>query len=301
MSNSAQVTGYALQVGGSLTMLNQSGVGNGGANPVHEAHIGGGCSRDGVHFDAVCTTADGVYATTVDNKPTTFTKPPVDLPGTYQTATLGPMHPCSSGSLPWGGFDNNSTPLDVSLGTINIAPKGVPYDCKAYDANGNLVGELGWDGKGTLTVLGTIFLDANISFSQLNTIVYQGKATIYAAGTINIQNHTSICGVADCGTDWDVSKNLLAWVAGGACPASGAQSNDFYIDNYSTFQGAVYTVCDYAEGNNVTVWGPIISRQLYIQNSTTNFYVPIGTPLPGMPATYDVGTTLSVVGGSWGT
>jgi Tfp pilus assembly protein PilX len=298
MSNSAQVTSYALQVGGSLTMSNQSGVGSASA-PIHEVHVAGGCSRDGVHYDTVCTSADGVYGSIVDNKPTTFTKPPVDMAGTYQTAMPGPKHPCTTGSVPWGGFDNDSTPLNVSLGTISLVPKNQPYDCKVYDASNQLVGELGWDGNGTLTVLGTIFLDANIQFSQLNTIVYKGKATIYAAGTITVQNHTSICGAADCGSDWDVSKNLLAWVSGAPCPANGSQLNGFYIDNFSTMQGAVYTVCDYAEGNNTTFWGPVISRQVYIQNSTTNFYVPIGTPLPGMPATYDVGTTLTPLGGSW--
>ena len=104
---------------------------------------------------------------------------------------------------------------------------------------------------------------------------------------------------ADCGSDWDVSKNLLAWVAGAPCPANGAQLNGFYIDNFSTMQGAVYTVCDYGEGNNTTFWGPVISRQVYIQNSTTNFYVPIGTPLPGMPATYDQVQQIVPEPGSW--
>jgi hypothetical protein len=71
------------------------------------------------------------------------------------------------------------------------------------------------------------------------------------------------------------------------------------INNYSVFQGAVYTVCDYREGNNVTLWGPIISHQVYLQNSTTNFYVPIGTPLPGMPATYDQVQQIVPEPGSW--
>ena len=60
------------------------------------------------------------------------------------------LHDYIVGSLPWGGFDNNTTPLDVSLGTIDLVPKNQPYDCKVYDASNQLVGELGWDGNGTL-------------------------------------------------------------------------------------------------------------------------------------------------------
>ena len=93
---------------------------------------------------------------------------------------------------------------------------------------------------------------------------------------------------------------MLAWVSGAACPGNGSELDGFKIDNYSTFQGAIYTVCDYGEGNHTTVWGPVVSRQLYFQNSTTNFYVPIGVPLPGMPAQYDQVVTVAPVPGSWG-
>jgi hypothetical protein len=299
MANSARVTSYAVQVGGTVTMSSpQNAIGSAGA-PLHEVHVAGGCSVDGVHYDRPCGVADRVFAGISDTTTTGLTKPPVDLAGTYASAILGPRHGCTTGSPP-APFDNNAVALDVSVGTINIAPRGTSYDCRALDAGGNVVGRLAWDGSGTLTVLGTIFFDGNISFSNLNSIRYLGKATIYTSGTITMSNHTSICGSANCDTSWDVSRDLLAFVAGAQCPANGTRRDSFSIDNFSTFQGAVYTVCDYGEGNNTTVWGPIISRQLYIQNSTTNFYVPIGTPLPGMPATYDQVVTISPEPGSWG-
>jgi Tfp pilus assembly protein PilX len=300
MANSAKVTSYAVQVGGMVTMSSsQNSIGT-SSTPLHDIHVAGGCSTDGAHYHKPCSQVDRVYGSTVDANTSGLTKPPVDMPGTYASATLGPQHGCTVGSPP-APFDNNSTPLDISVGTIDLVPKNKPYDCKALDANGNIVGRLAWDGNGTLAVLGTIFFDGNISMTQLNNVVYQGKATIYTSGTITISNHTSLCGVVNCDTNWDVSKNLLAFVAGAQCPGDGSRKDSFSIDNFSTFQGAIYTVCDYGEGNNTTVWGPIISRQLYIQNSTTNFYVPIGTPLPGMPATYDQVVTVAPEPGSWGT
>lgn len=298
MSNSAKVTSYALQVGGSVTMTSpQNEIGDPAAY-LHEAHIGGGCSLDGVHYVSPCTSAQKVYASTLDANPIPLTKPTVDLLGTASTADLGPMHNCTTGSVPWGGFDNDANHVNQSLGTITLVPKGVTYDCKALDAGGNVVGELGWDGT-TLTIAGTIFLDANIAFGQLNNVVYKGKATIYASGSVTISQQSTLCGVAGCNNTWDTSKNLLAWVAGKPCAASGAQTDSFNIANNSTFQGAVYAVCDYTEGNSVTVWGPIIAHQLYLQNSTINYYVPIGTLLPGMPATYDQVQTIVPEPGSW--
>jgi hypothetical protein len=300
MANSAKVTSYAVQVGGTVTMSSpQNAIGTPSA-PLHDIHIAGGCSINGVTYDKPCGASDRVYGSTVDTITSGLSKPPVDMAGTYANATLGPKHGCTVGSPP-APFDNNTTALDVSVGTIDIVPKNKPYDCKALDASGNVIGEIGWDGNGTLTVLGTIFFDGNISMQNLNNVVYKGKATIYTSGTISISNHTSLCGTTNCDTSWDVSKNLLAFVAGAQCPADGTRKDSFSIDNFSTFQGAIYTVCDYGEGNNTTVWGPVVSRQLYIQNSTTNFYVPIGTPLPGMPATYDQVVTVAPEPGSWGT
>lgn len=296
MANSARVTSYALQVGGTVTMTGPSNEIGDPAALLHEAHIGGGCSIDSIHYGP-CGPTTKVYASTLDATPIPLSKPPVDLAGTATSADLGPANGCTTGSVPWGGFDNNTNHLDQSLGTINLVPT-THYDCKRLDDSGNVVGEIGWDGT-TLTIAGTIFLDANISFGQRNVVVYKGKATIYASGSISVAQQSTICGTAACDTTWDTSKNLLAWVAGKSCAANGAQTSSFDIANNSTFQGAVYAVCDYTEGNSVTVWGPIIARQVYLQNSTVNHYVPIGTLLPGMPSTYDEVQTIVPEQGSW--
>lgn len=50
---------------------------------------------------------------------------------------------------------------------------------------------------------------------------------------------------------------------------------------------------------NEEIRGPIIARQLSIGNSSQNHYVPFGTLLPGMPASYQQVTTLEKVDGSF--
>jgi hypothetical protein len=71
-------------------------------------------------------------------------------------------------------------------------------------------------------------------------------------------------------------------------------------ENNTAFQGAVYSVTDYHESNSAQMWGPVIARQLYISNNTHNHYVPFGTLLLGMPATYEEVTVLAPVSGSFG-
>jgi hypothetical protein len=44
---------------------------------------------------------------------------------------------------------------------------------------------------------------------------------------------------------------------------------------------------------------PIIARQLLFQNSVENHYVPLGTLLPGMPASYEEVIALVNQAGSW--
>ena len=68
----------------------------------------------------------------------------------------------------------------------------------------------------------------------------------------------------------------------------------------ATFQGALYAVNDYSADNNTDVWGPVIARQIYVDNSTVNHYVPIGSLLTGMPATYSTTTALQNEPGTWG-
>ena len=110
-----------------------------------------------------------------------------------------------------------------------------------------------------------------------------------------MRNSTKLCGAVGCGSNWAPLQNLLAFVAGSSTDAIG-----FSIEQSGVFQGAVYAVNDYNEGNSAVVWGPIIARQVYLQNSAENHYVPVGTLLSGMPATYQQVQTLTNQPASWG-
>ena len=289
LSNSAQVSGYALQVGGTLEFQNTAHVGTAAA-PVHEAHVGGGCriGSSGA-FTSPCGPAQSVYATISDSTPVEFEKPPVDLNGWYYNAQPGPRRPCTVGSFP-GGFDNDATP-NASRAAVNLTPS-TAYDCRVYDGAGNLVGQLTWvpGSPGTLTMAGTIYFDGPVEFRQYNSAVYSGRATIYAAGDIVFANQSTLCGDPECDADWAPQQNLLAFVSGG----------NVRVGQQSRFQGAIYAVLDYTEQNNSTFWGPIIARRVSLANSTVNHYVPIGTLMPGMPASYEDVVTITNEPGSWG-
>src|SRR6185295_20425606 len=103
----------------------------------------------------------------------------VDLNYWYSHADLGPTSNCTTGSFP-GGFDNDST-LNVSRGEIDLTPS-TAYDCRKV-VGGQTVAQLAWDpGTGLLTIMGVIYFDAHLSWSNLNLITYQGKAVIYGSG-----------------------------------------------------------------------------------------------------------------------
>lgn len=291
MQNTAQVSGYALQVGGTLEFQNDAHVGT-AASPIQEAHVGGGCrvgSTGG--FVKPCGPTQRVNATISDSTPTSFTKPPADFGTWYYNSKPGPRHGCTTGSFP-GGFDNDALPNN-SRAVVDLTPT-TAYDCRVYDSAGALVGQLTWapgaNGPGTLTIAGTIYFDGSVEFRQYNEAVYSGRATIYAAGDITFANQTTLCGDPQCDADWNPQQNLLAFVSGG----------DVRVGQQSNFQGAIYAVGDYTESNNSTFWGPIIADTVTLSNSTTNHYVPIGTLMPGMPATYDEVVTLTNEPGSWG-
>jgi hypothetical protein len=293
LENSSKVTGYALQVGGVVYVNGEKASVGTSAAPVVEAHIAGGCSFKNGAVHSPCTTADQVYATTLTDAPAGLTKPPVDFQYWYDNSAPGPKRGCSAGSIP-GGFDSDLT-WNRSRAAFDLTPS-TAYDCRVYDANGSLVGQLTWQpgSPGTLTIAGTIFFDGDVTMGQFATAIYKGKATIYVAGRFSIGQQSSLCGIAGCTKDWKATENLLAIVAGYN------PGDSVVIANYSTFQGAIYAVGDYREGNNSQAWGPIIANKIFLQNSTLNHYVPIGTLLPGMPATYEDAVTLTNEPGSWG-
>jgi hypothetical protein len=288
LMNSAQVSAEALQVKGWMELYNSAHVGTTAAR-VHEVHVAGGCRLNGSGaYVRPCGPAHRVYADISDSTTTDFSKPPVDMAGWYQNAAPGPRRGCTVGSFP-GGFDNDAT-YNSSRAAVDLLPS-TSYDCRVYDAAGALVGQLTWNASTKrLQMHGTIFFDGPILFRNSNFAVYSGRATLYAAGNITFANSTTVCGDPECDADWDATRDLLAFVSGGNVATA----------NSTRFQGAVYAVNDYSEANSSTVWGPIIARRVSFANSSVNHYVPIGTLMPGMPATYEEVVTITNEPGSWG-
>ena len=293
LSNSAQVTGFALRVGGDVYLSQSASIGT-ALKPIREVHVGGSCVLNNGTPHSPCGAGDQVYAQASDNDNSGLTKPAVDLPYWYANAMPGPKHGCTVGSFP-GGFDNDGV-MNRSRPVVDLTPN-TAYDCRVYDANGYLIGQLTWTpGRpGKLVIAGTIFFDGDISFRQQNDFVYEGRATIYSSGKITIANQTHICGAPGCPDDWNPNTSMLALVAGSSTDATG-----FQIGNYSRFQGAIYAVTDFRDGNNTITWGPIIADEIHLLNSTLKLYVPLDALMPGMPATYEEITTIEFVNGSWG-
>jgi len=303
-NNSAIVaSAYTLQVDGWVQFENSGTIGTSAAR-LHEAHISGGC-RIGSSgpFLSPCGDATRVYTEIPpDTQTTGLIKPPLELPRWYQDSKPGPMHDCNGGSprppVPAGyatWFDRDTT-LNHNRASIDLAPD-YAYDCQYWE-NGELVGQIKWTpgAPGTLVIKGTVFFDGDIVFRNQTQVVYQGRGSIYSSGRVTMGNQTMICGVATCDAAWEPLEDLLAFVAGGM---DGGDTS-FEVAQYTRFQGAIYAEHAYREENGATVWGPIIADEIYLANSSTNFYVPIGTLLPGMPAQYDEVVVLSNEPGSWG-
>ncbi len=278
LNNNVIITGSPLQVGGTLTLLNNASVGT-SSTPIALARIAGGCTG-GSPSPHTCSAADRVYASTYQTTTQGLVKPTIDLAGWYSDSYPGPKHNCTSGSFP-GGFDNDGA-QNASLPTaVNLTPASA-YDCKVTDGAGDVIGRVAWTpgSPGTLSVAGTIFWDGDLNFST--TAVYQGRAVFYFAGKVLFANGASLCGVAACDSTWNSAQNLLVVVAG-----SNLQSPSFAFDlqNGSIFQGASETNGDFNENNNSGVWGSTIAHQVFLANNAANYYVPFGTPLPGQPGT----------------
>ncbi|TMK78607.1 MAG: hypothetical protein E6G45_06090 [Actinobacteria bacterium] len=297
LQNSAQISGLntVLQVGGTLTLNNSSHVGTTSVK-LAEVHVAGGCKLGGGALHA-CGPSDQVFSTKPTTSSTTgLEKPAVDLAYWYANAKPGPKQACTTSTGVPPAFDNDFL-LNRSLpAAVNLSP-ALPYDCQVNDAQGNLLGRIAWTpgSPGTLTISGTLFFDGDIVFQNLVNAVYVGRATIYASGTISLQNSSTLCGVAGCDSSWNATQNLLAFVAGSSTDTVG-----FSIANSSTFQGAIYAVNDYSEQNGTSVWGPIIARQVSLENNTQNHYVPLGTLLGGMPQSSKEAVSIVNEPGSWG-
>jgi hypothetical protein len=295
LTNNSQVSSPAVHLLGDLSVENSAQIGSPGS-PIPEFASTGTCSYSGTV--TTCGPPSHVYASTIGTSPPAISKPTADLAYWYANADLGPASNCTSGSFP-GGFDNDAT-LNVSRGNVDLTPASA-YDCRKV-VGGQTVAQLTWQpgSPGTLTVKGTIYFDGNLTWSNLNLIQYDGRATVYASGQLVMQNRADLCGVPACNATWDPRVDLIVFVAGSLVAAGGTTSVGGDIGNHVNFQGALYIVNDFDMDNNTTIWGPVITRSTTISNSALIHAPPFPIEyMQGMPAATQTVTSVDPIQGSY--
>ena len=276
MENSAVIVSDLVQVRGRVQIKDTASIGI-AASRVLDVQVGGGCSYPwGGPYISPCGDSQKVFRTNFSSTVPNILKPSVNLSYWYTNAKPGPSQGCTTGSFP-GQFDNGGG-LNRSNGTQYLFPN-TAYDCRVMSGSTQL-GRIAYTpgNPGTFIIDGVVFFDGKIELPGLRNVVYQGRGTIYASDEIKMQGNLTLCPVAGCNSaSWNPNTTLLAFV-GGASADSG-----FLIENYTTYHGAIYVVNDYFQKNNVNICGPVIAQELFIENNSTNCYVPFGDLPPGAP------------------
>jgi hypothetical protein len=276
MENSARIVSDLVQVRGKVQIKDSASIGT-AVTPVADVQVAGGCRYPwSGSYVTPCGSSQRVYRTNFSSTVPNIAKPSVNLSYWYTNAKPGPSQGCTSGSFP-GTFDNGGG-LNRSNGTQYILSAS-SYDCQVRDGSGALLGRIAWNPTtNALVVEGVVFFDGKLEIPGSKAVVYSGRGTIYATDEIKMQGNLSICPVAGCvAALWNPDTTILGFV-GGASSDSG-----FLIENYTTFHGSIYVVNDYFQKNNVNVCGPVIAQELFIENGSTNCYVPFGNLPPGAP------------------
>jgi hypothetical protein len=201
----------------------------------------------------------------------------------YRTADLGPLSPCTTGSLPATvfprGFDTasgadldlNNSATPAGSAPINLTPSGVPYSCKSR------AGELTWNGTNKLTVRGTVFIDgsATITSPPSAQATDSGQGSIVLTGTFMMKNAllcvktTGSGNGTHCDTStgaWDPNVGALIVIADGdgGYDTIQNQSNNVVAGQAiniksSDFQGALIANKDIGVDTTSKMQGPMLS------------------------------------------
>jgi hypothetical protein len=232
----------------------------------------------------------------------------------YRTADLGPLSPCTTGSLPASvfpnGFDtatgadndinNSATPAGSSA--INLTPAGTAYSCKSR------AGTLSWNGSNRLVVQGTVFIDGSATVTSPPTAqaLVTGQGTIFLTGTFMMKNAllcvktTGSGNNTHCDTSsgaWDPNVSSLVIVADGD---GGYDLTQNQLNNViagqginiksSDFQGALIANKDLGVDTTSKMQGPMLSVYGTVnagQSNTLSFppilFAPSGESVLGPP------------------
>jgi hypothetical protein len=193
---------------------------------------------------------------------------------------MGPNSACTTVTGTPPSFSDPDNTQNWSQAAVNVTPGGTPYSCIEKDAQGNVVGQLTWNGSwaagGTLTIKGVVFFDGPVVMNGGTQVVYSGMGTIYAA-TFSIGSGAQLCGISGCTSSWNQAQNLIVLVAG----KSG--TTGYTLNGGSTVQAAVYCVGDASVSNGGSHWGPITANQITISGGAilpkSLSVLPTGAPV----------------------
>jgi hypothetical protein len=296
MSSSSRLlgSGTTLDVGGQLKIFGSATVGSSGS-PIGRASVANGCRYESNALHSPCTTADKVWASTVNTSPALEPVPSADWDGWYVKASPGPYHACEtiSGTPPTFDNDQGSTPNPARrnrsvAGSFDLTKSG-SYTCRTM-LGGEIMGELSWnDTTDVLTVRGTMFIDGNAKITQ--TARYTGQATIYLSGSLLVSGR--MCGAVSSGKcdftngAWNPNNALLTIVANGGGGQADVETNEsIALVSSAQWQGALYG----GAGLKVQVEsstdfaGPIIADEVDLKSSVNaeSFGLIVTSPA-GMP------------------
>jgi hypothetical protein len=311
--NSAKILGspnVSVLVHGKVTMFsNQNAIGSSTAE-VAEAHIAGGCKYNGAAtyrtpcVEGAQTAGDNLWAGIVTNVPQPLVKPIANYDEWYLNAAPGPYYPCAytSGTPPTGSwataFDNDQTTNPLATPAQKLASKNnsratafnltpaSSYTCRVGPESAP-IGLLKWDASAkVLTVTGTIYIDGDVKVTPATsnlTVEYRGQATIYASGSLLIQNVKFCGGVFNgvCDFDaWDPNTSLLAFALDGHNRQSDVPSGVGVEVKGAHFQGALYATYKVQLDTTSKVDGPMVGSEVVLNNSVDTDDFPMITTVP---------------------
>jgi hypothetical protein len=232
----------------------------------------------------------------------------------YRTADLGPLAPCTTGSLPSSVFPNgldttsgadldiNNSATPAGTSAINLTPSGVSYSCKTR------AGQLSWNGSNRLVVNGTVFLDgsATITSPPASQALVSGQGSLVLTGTFMMKNALLCAKTTGSGNNthcdtsagaWDPNASALIVMADGD---GGYDTTQNQLNNViagqginvksSDFQGGLIANKDISIDTTSRVQGPLISVYHTVnagQSNTITFppilFSPSGATLLGPP------------------
>jgi Tfp pilus assembly protein PilX len=272
-----------------------NGIGASGS-PVNEVNVGGTCTYNANAAHNPCTSADHVYAGTINSLPPA-SNPAIDMPQVdfnywWANAKPGPKHFCTNANpgLAANFFDNDaastSAPNKSILVNGEMAPSTSSYDCQYWE-NGQMVGQLKWNHVNhRMDIKGVIFVDGNFRFDEDGEIIhYYGRANLMSSRDDEIDALVCAGGATDASgnptgntyptscsanmSSWDQSQNMMVLMSqmpneydqgGTSCAGSPPSCYNGHLP--AGFQGIMYSTSDCLIHQNFMDSGPVICNTI---------------------------------------